>query len=72
MATSFVQMFNQLKIIHCMCPKCDNIMRVSDLQIRSKDKVEKTWLDVYESKEKSIDAESSGFYGGYLPYKQEN
>ena len=61
MTVSFVQMFNQLKIIHCMCPKCDNLMRVSDLQLITKEKTEKTWLDILDSKTKSIDVKEEKF-----------
>lgn len=61
MVLSFVQMFNQLKIIHCMCPKCENIMRVSDLKLHSKEKTEKTWLDEFNAKEKKIDSQEEKF-----------
>ena len=61
MVESFVQMFNQLKTIHCMCPKCDNLMRVSDLQLISKDKTEKTWLDILDEKTKRIDKKEEKF-----------
>lgn len=61
MVLSFVQMFNQLKTIHCMCPKCDNLMRVSDLQLHSKEKTEKTWLDTFDSKTKSVDKNEEKF-----------
>ena len=61
MVQSFVQMFNQLKTIHCMCPKCDNLMRISDLQLRSKEKTEKTWLDILDAKTKRIDKKEEKF-----------
>ena len=61
MAQSFVQMFNQLKTIHCMCPKCDNLMRISDLKLRSKDKTEKTWLDILDAKTKRIGKKEEKF-----------
>ena len=48
MVQSFVEMFNQLKTVHCMCPNCDGLMRVSDLKLISKEKTEKTWLDVFD------------------------
>ncbi len=54
MVQSFVQMFNQLKTIHCMCPNCDNIMRTSDLKLISKEKLEKTWLDTHDAEMKKI------------------
>jgi len=61
MVQSFVRMFNQLKTIHCMCPKCDNLMRVSDLQLRSKEKTEKTWLDTLDIKTKSLNKKEEKF-----------
>jgi predicted Holliday junction resolvase-like endonuclease len=61
MVQSFVEMFNQLKTIHCMCPKCDNLMRVSDLQLLSKEKTEKTWLDTFDTKSKTIDKKEEKF-----------
>lgn len=41
-------MFQQFKTILCVCPKCNNLARLSDLHLRSKDKAPKTWLDDYE------------------------
>ena len=61
MVQSFVNMFNQLKIIHCMCPNCDNLMRVSDLKLLTKEKTEKTWLDMLDEKEKRIDKKEEKF-----------
>lgn len=61
MIESFVQMFNQLKTINCMCPKCDNLMRISDLKLISKDKTEKTWLDILDAKTKRIDKKEEKF-----------
>lgn len=61
MDSSFTDLFNQLQIIHCMCPKCESIMRLSDLKIRSKDKQTKTWLDTFESDEKSLERKIEKF-----------
>lgn len=41
-------MFQQSKTILCLCPKCNSLVRFSDLHLRSKDKAPKTWLDDYE------------------------
>lgn len=56
-------MFQQFKIILCICPKCDNLLRFSDLHLRSKGKAPKTWLDLYEFKEQKIDRQESKFEG---------
>ena len=31
-----------------MCPKCNEIVRLSDLQLRAKGKAPRTWLDDYQ------------------------
>lgn len=54
MALSFEQMFNQMKIVHCMCPKCNDIMRVSDLRLSSSAKTEKTWRDMFDVEIKNL------------------
>lgn len=61
MVQSFVDMFNQLKTVHCMCPNCDGLMRVSDLKLISKEKTEKTWLDTLDTKTKQIDSKEDKF-----------
>ena len=61
MVQSFVEMFNQLKTVHCMCPNCDNIMRTSDLKLISKEKTDKTWLDTHDAKAKKIDKKEDEF-----------
>lgn len=61
MVQSFVEMFNQLKTIHCMCPNCDNIMRASDLKLISKEKTDKTWLDTLDSKTKTVEKKEEKF-----------
>lgn len=58
---NLAEIFSQLKIINCMCPKCETIMRVSELQLRSKEKTEKTWLDTFESQQKKLDAQEEKF-----------
>jgi predicted Holliday junction resolvase-like endonuclease len=45
--------FQDLHKILCVCPKCGYICRVSDLKLKIKgksEKIEKTWLDKYETK----------------------
>lgn len=48
-----MNLFNEFQDLHkilCICPKCGGIYRVSDLKLKVKGKVEKTWLDKYEDK----------------------
>lgn len=55
MSLPFRDMFNSMKIVHCVCPNCNKISRVSDLRLSSNDKSAKTWLDKYDSKIISIE-----------------
>ena len=55
MESPFLDMFNSMKIVHCVCPNCNKISRVSDLRLSSNDKSAKTWLDKYDSKITSIE-----------------
>ena len=40
--------FQEFRKILCVCPECGEIVRVSDLKLKDKGRVEKTWLDDYE------------------------
>jgi len=57
----FLQIFNNFKTILCICPECQHIMRLSDIQLRSKARAPKTWLDDYELKENKIDEKYDNF-----------
>lgn len=61
MKTPFLELFQQFQIIHCLCPNCNIISRLSDFRIFSREKRPKTWLDIYDSKLKKIENEESKF-----------
>ncbi len=42
--------FGELRKILCICPCCGEIVRVSDLHLKVKKPITKTWLDTYEAK----------------------
>ncbi len=42
--------FTNFKNILCVCPKCNNISRLSQLYIYSSKKTQKTWLDDYDDR----------------------
>ena len=42
--------FLEFRKILCICPCCNNLTRVSDLRLKAKGKVAKTWLDDFEDK----------------------
>lgn len=61
MVNLFLQRFNQFKIVLCMCPKCDSLMRLSDLHLRSTGKSPKTWLDEFELHQQKIEKKEEKF-----------
>ena len=61
MAQSFLQIFNNFKTILCVCPECQHIMRLSDVQLHSKAKPPKTWLDDYELRDNNVDKKYDKF-----------
>lgn len=50
-----------MKIVLCVCPECNSLMRLSDLHLRSKEKAPRTWLDVYESKISTVERKEDKF-----------
>ena len=58
---SFLENFNNMKIVLCVCPECNSLMRLSDLHLRSKQKPPRTWLDVYESKISTVERKEDKF-----------
>ena len=61
MSDSFLEMFQQFKTILCICPKCNGLSRLSDLQLRSKEKAPKTWLDDYDFTIQKLQEQESEF-----------
>lgn len=53
--------FQEFRKILCICPKCGEIVRVSDLKLRAKGRVKKTWLDEYEHKSYLLDRRGERF-----------
>ena len=47
---SLFEEFSELRKILCICPCCGEIVRVSDLHLKVKKPIAKTWLDTYEAK----------------------
>jgi predicted Holliday junction resolvase-like endonuclease len=59
--TEFFQEFKEFRKILCVCPCCGEIVRLSDLHIKLKGKIAKTWLDEFESKEKDFQQKVNRF-----------
>jgi len=55
MPDSFIDTFQQLKTILCICPHCRSMLRLSDLNLRDKRKAPTTFLDEYDLEGKKID-----------------
>lgn len=53
--------FQQFRKILCVCPGCENIVRVSDLKLKIKGGAIRTWLDEYEEKCKAMDQKEEKF-----------
>lgn len=45
-----LSVFQSFRTILCICPRCGEIMRLSDLRLRYTGKAPKTWLDTHQSK----------------------
>ena len=53
--------FTNNQMILCVCPKCANISRFSDLRIISTKKTPQTWLDSFEKKLTDFQAKEDDF-----------
>lgn len=53
--------FQEFRRILCVCPSCNEIVRVSDLRLRLKSPAPRTWLDDYEKKNLLIDKKEEKF-----------
>ena len=59
MADSFVDIFQQLKTILCLCPHCSSLLRVSQLlHLRSTAPAPRTWLDDYDDQIQKLQIKS--------------
>ena len=56
MADSFLNIFQQIKTVLCLCPNCSSLLRVSQLQhLRSTAAAPRTWLDDYDEQIKKLE-----------------
>ena len=53
--------FQEFRKILCVCPCCGELVRVSDLHLRTKGKLAKTWLDDYDKKERMLERKEEKF-----------
>ena len=58
MADSFVDIFQQLKTILCLCPNCSSLLRVSQLHLHSTAPSPRTWLDDHDDQMQKLQNKS--------------
>ena len=58
MVDSFVDIFQQLKTILCLCPNCSSLLRVSQLHLRSTAAAPRTWIDDYDEQIQKLQIKS--------------
>ena len=54
MIDNVLSIFTNFKNILCVCPKCSNVSRLSQLYLYSAEKTARTWLDDYEDRVRSF------------------
>ena len=53
--------FQEFRKILCVCPECGDIVRLSDLKLKTKVETEITWLDYYEFRERLLSGREAEF-----------
>lgn len=53
--------FQEFRKILCICPRCNELVRVSDLHFKLKSAAPRTWLDDYEKRSLVIDNKETKF-----------
>lgn len=56
-----LSVFDDIRSVLCLCPKCEAIMRASDLHMYLRDAAPRTWLDEYEKKELGVESAEKKF-----------
>ena len=59
--TELFKEFQEFRKILCICPCCGDLSRVSDLRLKAKTPVVKTWLDDYEKLSLDLDKKEERF-----------
>lgn len=56
-----LSVFDDIRSVLCLCPKCEEIMRASELRMYLRNAAPRTWLDEYEKKEADIESAEEKF-----------
>jgi predicted Holliday junction resolvase-like endonuclease len=58
---NFISTFQSFRTVLCICPKCNQIHRLSDLHLKYSGKAPKTWLDTIEAKNNTLELKEEKF-----------
>jgi predicted Holliday junction resolvase-like endonuclease len=58
---SLFEEYQFFRRILCICPCCNQLVRVSDLRLKAKGTAPKTWLDKYELKDQTLSEKEEEF-----------
>lgn len=59
--STFIDAFQDMRTILCVCPCCGELVRASDLHLSAHGKAPKTWLDTYEEQVGKLALEKEKF-----------
>lgn len=59
--TDLFENLQEFRVILCVCPCCGELVRVSDLRLKTKHPAARTWLDDYESKSQTLGKKEEKF-----------
>ena len=59
--TQLFEEFQAFRRILCICPCCGDLVRVSDLKLKGKGAIAKTWLDKHQKKEQDMAKKAEKF-----------
>jgi len=70
MSAGFVDSFQDLRTILCVCPCCGELVRASELHLSLHGKAPKTWLDDYEAELHRLEDREDEFEANAAEVKQ--
>lgn len=63
MNTDLMGVFQSFRTILCICPRCGNLMRLSDLRLKYKGEAPRTWLDTHDLNSRRLQTQEEEFAG---------
>ncbi len=58
---NIINLFQSFRTILCVCPHCGDVLRLSDLHLKYKGTAPKTWIDVHDTKVRTIERKEELF-----------